>query len=51
MTDTIIKPINEMTDEELLALAETMEAEAREQEAHAEEIRTYTAMRGEGRAA
>jgi hypothetical protein len=45
MTD-IIKSIDKMTDEELLALAESLEAEAREHQEHGEEIRTYTALRG-----
>lgn len=44
MTD-ILKPIDQMTDEELLALADAMEAEAREHEAHASEIEAYVAAR------
>lgn len=41
----IMKPIERMTDEELLAIAESLESEAREHQEHSNELRAYLAAR------
>ena len=40
-----IKPIDKMSDAELLALAESLEAKAREHQEHAGELEAYIAAR------
>jgi hypothetical protein len=49
--NTMIKPIDQMTDAELLALAEALKTQARGHQEHAEELRTYAALRGSERRA